>query len=244
MSTTPPASVPPSGDDRNLVQVDETYLAPSFEDKVQQFWAKNRAVIIGVCALVFVVIVARGAMAWWQKSQAAALSAAYAEVKDDAGLQAFADAHSGTQLAGVALLRLGDSAYNKGDFNAAAKHYEAARDELADTVFSSRLNLGLAVVKLKSGATDAGRAALQALADDATAVPAVRAEAAYHLASLAAKDGDNETVSALATRITSIAPGSSWSQRAMILLTTLPASTGTTTNAPGEAPAISFPGTP
>ena len=30
----------PAGDDRNLITVDENYLAPSFEDRLQMFWAK------------------------------------------------------------------------------------------------------------------------------------------------------------------------------------------------------------
>lgn len=246
MSTTPPASVPPPGDDRNLVQVDESYLAPSFEDKVQHFWGKHRSLIVGGCVVVLAVILARGGVAWWQERQNAAVAAAYAEAKDDAGLKAFVAAHGGTDLAGVAYLQLADRAFTAGDFSSATTNYNLARAILGDSPLAGRLALGLAITQIKSGETDAGQAALQALADDATATPAIRAEAAYHLASLAATAGDRGRVAVLADRISTIEPDSSWSQRATILLTTLPAtSAGAVASESGEVDAtISFPSAP
>ncbi len=246
MSTTPPASLPPSGDDRNLVEVDETYLAPSFEDKVQRVWEKNRGLIIAGCVVVLAVIVGKGGWALWQDRQDAALSAAYAEATDDAGLKAFASGHGGTELAGIAWLRLGDNAFTAGDFATARTHYEAARADLAGTPFISRISLALAVCDLKAGNTSGGQAALQSIADDATASPAIRAEAAYHLASLASAAGDRAKVTSLAERIGTIDPSSSWSQRAMILLSTMPVSAngGDAAKNDADSPAVSFPSAP
>ena len=41
----------PAGDDRNLVPVDENYIAPSFEDRLALFWAKNSKSVLMVCVL-------------------------------------------------------------------------------------------------------------------------------------------------------------------------------------------------
>src|SRR5471032_1018138 len=49
--TTPatPSSPKPAGDDRNLVAVDENYVAMSFEDKLQIFWKKNGTGVLALC---------------------------------------------------------------------------------------------------------------------------------------------------------------------------------------------------
>src|SRR3954467_6408644 len=57
----------PTGDDRNLVPVDEKYAALTFEDRLNQFWVRNRMVVLGFCALVLVGILAKGG---WDKLQA------------------------------------------------------------------------------------------------------------------------------------------------------------------------------
>src|SRR5438067_1230405 len=56
----------PTGDDRNLVPVDEKYAALTFEDKLHQFWARNRMLVLGLCGLVLVGILAKGGWERWQ----------------------------------------------------------------------------------------------------------------------------------------------------------------------------------
>ena len=60
----------------------------------------------------------------------------------------------------------------------------------------------------------------------------MRAEAAYHLASLATVAGKADEVRKLVALISQIDATSSWAQRATLLLANLPAG-----QAPGEAPA-------
>jgi hypothetical protein len=243
MANPPTTPLPPAGDDRNLVQVDETYLAPTFEDRVQAFWEKNKSLIVLACAAVLLVIVGRGATSIWQDHQRSAQAADYAAAGDDAtALAAFAADHSGSVLAGVAELRLGDLALVAADYAKARGHYDTARLALAGTPFAARLDLSRAIAVLKSGEVAGGTAALQALADDVNLAADARAEATYHLASLAADTGDRDRVTSLVERIGNLTPLSTWNQRATMLLAMLPAAPATpATPAAGDAPAITFP---
>ena len=244
MANPPTAPQTPAGDDRNLVQVDETYLAPTFDDRVQAFWKKNQTLIVLGCAALLLVIVGRGAISIRQDHQRSAQAANYAAAGDDAtALAAFAADHSGSMLAGVAELRLGDLALAAADYAQARGHYDTARLALAGTPFAARLDLSRAITVLQSGEVAGGTAALQALADDVNLAAEARAEATYHLASLAAEASDRDRVTSLVERIGTLAPMSTWNQRAMMLLAMLPAAPATpaTPAAAGDAPAIIFP---
>ena len=76
--------------------------------------------------------------------------------------------------------------------------------------------------QIQNGDTEGGASALRDVANDVAATTAVRAEAAYHLASIAAGKGDAKAVGDLATQILSIDPTSSWAQRVTLLQATLP----------------------
>lgn len=229
MSTPATPSPTPSGDDRNLVRVDETYVAPGFEDKLRIFWEKNSKTVLIVCVAVLAAIVIRGGWELVQSQKAKGIAADYAAAaSDSAKLKGFAESHEGHALGGAAYLRLADEAYAAGKFADAAAHYEKAAAILKEGPFAGRIRLGLAVSKIQAGNASEADAALKALANDVGQLKAVRAEAAYHLATLAAAAGKNDEVAKLAEQIMTIDPQGTWSQRAMMLRATLPAGEATT----------------
>jgi hypothetical protein len=82
---------------------------------------------------------------------------------------------------------------------------------------------------------------LKALADDLAAAVSVRAEASYHVASLAAEAGDAAGLQSTLEQLTRVAPQSLWAQRAS-LLRPLSDSAATATATPAApAPAVTFP---
>jgi len=239
MSKATPPTPPPSGDDRNLVTVDDALGAPSFEERVQQFWQKNSRVIVWSCVAVLLVVVGRTGMDLWEDRQARLLGQEYATAAaSEDTLAAFAAAHRGKSLAGVAHLSLADQAYARGDYAAAVERYTAAQTALTDRTFAGRIALGLAISRLKAGETAVGRDALRSLADDLGQKRDVRAEAAYHLASQAAEAGENESLTALVDQLGRIAPGSSWAQRAMMLQMIAQGAAGTPALASDVLPAV------
>lgn len=243
-----PSTPSPSGDDRNLVQVDATPAAPGFEERLQAFWAKNSKLILIVCAVVLLAIVIKGGLELMAARKEQDVAEAYAKATTNDQLKSFATAHAGHALAGAAHLRLADEAFAAGRYAEARADYEKAAAILKTGPFAGRVRLGVALSKFHTSDVAGAEADLRALADDVTQLKAVRSEAAYHLASLASEAGRSEEVTRLADQIMTIDPASLWSQRAMMLRATVPTvSSSAGTPAPASdtaseaaAPAVQF----
>ncbi len=220
MSTPTTPTTPPAGDDRNLVQATPAAASPGFEERLQAFWSKNAKLIMVVCVVVLVAIVARGAMEWMAANKEKGIAADYAAATTNDQLRSFISAQPGHALAGAAHLRLADEAYAAGSYTAALADYQESAGILKTGPLAGRARLGAAMSKFLSNDTAGAQADLRALADDVTQLKAVRAEAAYHLASLASEAGNSVEVARLADQVMTIDPTSLWSQRAMMLRAT------------------------
>ncbi len=236
-----------AGDDRNLVTIDENYLAPTFEDKVLMFWEKNGRAVIAVVVVVALGLIGRWGFMTYAASRERALAAEYGAAKDSAALKTFSQAHTGTVLSGLAHLRLADEAYAAGNFAAAQADYEAASKALAGQALGDRARLGAAVSKLQSGDAAGGKTALEALANDVVFTRTLRAEAAFHLAVQARDAGQPAEAKKMIELVMSADSTGLWAQRAMQLQSSLPAdpAPAAAPAAPATAPAassVSFPG--
>lgn len=236
--TTPatPSNSKPTGDDRNLVAVDATN-AVSFEEKLHVFWQKNRSRVIGVCVLVLVAILAKGGWEYLAKQRELDVQKAYAAAATPEQLKAFIAAHPEHSLAGIAHLRMADEAYAAGKSAEAAASYDKAIGILKEGPLVARAQLGRALTKAQSGQAAEAANDFKRLADDATQFKAVRTEAVYHLASLAAEAGNAADLQKHAAQLLQIDPESPWNMRVMALQANLPP--------PAPAPsAIGVPGLP
>lgn len=229
-------------------------VVPGFEEKLRAFWEKNGKVVIVLCLVILAAIIGRGVMGLLAKQRDEAVAAAYAAATTSEQLKTFAAANDGHALAGAAHLRLADEAYAAGRYAEAQTGYTKAAAALAGTPFTSRIQLGLAMTKVSAGDLAGGETALRAVADDLTALKAVRAEAAYHLAVLARDAGRAEDSNKFAERVMSIDTNSVWTQRALMLRarSAAPAAPAAAATAPAAStdaapaaplvPAVSFPG--
>lgn len=217
-----PSTPPSSGDDRNLVQAQPA--VPGFEERLQAFWSKNSKAILIVCAVVLLVIVGRGAVELLAAGKERSIASAYASATNNDQLKGFIAAHPGHALSGIAHLRLADEAFTAGRFIEARGDYEKAAAVLKTGPFAGRVRVGVALSKFNAGDTAGAEADLRAVADDVTQLKAVRGEAAYHLASLAATAGRTDEVTRLTEQVMTVDPTGMWSQRAMMLRATQPAS--------------------
>jgi hypothetical protein len=243
MSTTPKSSPTTAGDDRNLVTVDENYLAPSFEDRLRIFWEKNSRSVLAACVLVLVVILAKGGYEIYTARQEKAVAAAYAAATTDEQLTSFVAANPGHVLGGLAQLRLADTAYAAGKYTEARAAYEKASGILKSNTFGERARVGAAISSVLAGSSAEGEAALKQLSADITLGKLVRAEATYHLASLAAAAGNAEEAIRLVEQVSVIDPEGPWVDRASMLRATLPKSAPAPVAAPAAAetiPSVSF----
>lgn len=241
-----------AGDDRNLVTIDENYLAPTFEDRVVMFWEKHGKTVVTLIVLVVVGIFARWGFQQFAQARERAISAEYSAASDAAALRAFADARPTAPLAGAARLRLADEAYGAGDFAAAQSDYEAASTVLAGTPLGDRARLGVAISKLQAGEAAGARTALESLANDVSSSRTLRGEAAYHLAVLDRDAGKPAEATKWTELVLAADPTGLWAQRALQLRMSLPepekpaetaAPAAATETAPDATSAVSFPGT-
>jgi hypothetical protein len=217
-----PSSPKPAGDDRNLVPVDAT-TATSFEERMHLFWKNNGNSVLIFCGLVIVGFIVKGGWDYVSAQKELGVQKDYVAATTPEQLKAFAASHTGHALAGLALLRVGDEAYAAGKSADAVAGYDAALPVLKDGPLAARAKLGRALSKLGAGKTAEGTAELKQLADDAAQNKGVRAEATYHLASLAAESGNAADVQKFSEQLMKIDITSQWTQRAMSLRASMPA---------------------
>ena len=202
-------------------------VEPGFEIAVHEFWDRNRNFVLMLCAAALLVIAGREGWQYFANAREKDLQADYAKAGDSADrLAKFADAHAGHALAGVAALRVADEKFSAGDYKSASSSYQKAAGSLQTDALLGRARLGAAISQLNSGDQAAGEAALKALSADPAAFKSARAEAFYHLASLAAGAGKADEVRKLAEQLSLIEANGPWAQRATILVAGLPAEAG------------------
>lgn len=245
-SPTPPSPASRADDPQAAASAEPVPVAgPSFEDQLRAFWEAQRSRIVTVVAVVALVILGKGLWEMYEAQREAAIAADFAKAKTSEQLRRFAVEHPADALAGVAHLRLADEAYAAGKFADAAAGYGKALAVLKDGPLSSRARVGEGVAHVLGGQKAAGTATLKALADDLTAAVSVRAEATYHLASLAAEAGDAAGLQTFLEQLTKVSPQSLWTQRAALLrpvsASAAPAAEPAAAAAPSAPPAVTFP---
>lgn len=217
-----PSSPSPAGDDRNLVPVDAT-TAVTFEDKAQLFWKRNRPLVLGVCVVVLLLIVGKGGWDYLARKKELDVEKAYAAATTPEQLKTFSAAHGDHTLGGIAQLRIADEAYEAGKSADAIAAYDKAIAALKTGPLAARAKLGRALAKASAGKTAEATTELKQIADDAAQFKALRAEAAYHLTSLAVEAGNATEAQKLVDQLNQIEPMGTWAQRAIMLRSTLPA---------------------
>lgn len=224
-----PSTSNPPGDDRNLVAVDAT-TALTFEDKMELFWTKYRKVFYVLCVAILLGIVGKGFLDYRGRQKELDVQNAYAAAKTNDQLKAFAAAHPNHPLGGLAQIRMADEAYAEGKVADALAGYEKALGALKEGPLAARAKLGRAISKVQSGKAAEATTELKQLAEDTKQLKGVRAESAFHLTSLSVEAGNAADAQKMVDLLNQIDPMGAWSQRAMMLRATLPAT-------PAPAPA-------
>jgi hypothetical protein len=201
----------------------DTPVAPNFEETLRKFWAKNSKVILLACATVFVVIIAKGGLEYFRTQKEKEIGAAYAAASTSEKLKSFASQHPDHLLGAAATLRLADEAYSAGKYAEAAAGYQKAAAVFKTGPFGGRALLGAAISKVLGGQTPDGEAQLKKLTDDATQPKVTRAEAAYHLGTIAMDAGRTDDAVKYFDLVGTLDPLGNWSRRSMMHRSSLPA---------------------
>ena len=221
MAATPPSNSKSPGNDRHS---GEQSAPLTFEENLNQFWQKNRMIVLGLCAVVLLAILAKAGWEYVQRQHEANVEREYAMATTPDQLRAFVNAHPDHELAGVAAVQVADQAYTSGKAADAVTEYDKAIAVLKKGPLASRARLGRALAEVQSGKQTEGESDLKQIANDATEFKAVRAEAAYQLASLAVEARNYTDVQKYIEQLNQIDPASVWARRAVSLQANLPKS--------------------
>lgn len=212
MTIPPPAGHPTSEQPAAPAQ-------PGFEDAVHVFWEKNRRFILMACVAALLAIIGREGWAHYQANVEQDVRDAFSRAADrPEQLATFAKAHEGHVLAAIAYLRIADQRYAAGDYRQALENYNKAVAGVKNDALLGRARVGAAMSQLNSGDKAAAETSFKAISADAALTKGVRAEATYHLASLALEAGNTAEVTRLVGEIGKIDPAGVWSQRATSLV--------------------------
>lgn len=225
---TPPAPSDPKAAEAIPVPLDES---------LRRAWERHGNTIYVACALIVAAILARGGWDYVVAQREHDVRKEYAACTTPESLGAFAASHPGHPLAALARLQMADDAYAGGHYADSVAKYEEAAAQLPPGPFQARAKLGLAMAQALSGKTADAEAGLRQLLNDAGQLNAIRCEAGYQLAGLAAAAGRESEIQKLAEQLMQIDPSSPFSERVFALRT---GATGPAPTAP-PAPTIAMP---
>jgi hypothetical protein len=196
-------------------QAAKTPVVP-FDETLHALWQKNKNFIYTIVAAALVALLGYYGFEYFQHRRENSIATAYAAAgASSAKLKTFADEHSGHALGGLARLRLADEAFTAKNYTEAADAYQKAADALGTGPFAGRARLGAAIARIHAGQTADGEAALRQLSNDGAQLQDIRAEASYHLGTLALAAGRKDDAAKSFDLVSAISPSSLWSQQAM-----------------------------
>ncbi|MFP4541995.1 MAG: hypothetical protein ACLFR7_10230 [Opitutales bacterium] len=194
------------------------------EERFNDFWKRNGALVFGAIALLAVIVVGRQVLDLVAANREDQLQALYAQstASRDALLD-FAQSHDEHPLGGMAYLELADQTFTDGDFLQSSKYYDAAIAPLSEvqSPFAARARLGAGLARLRQGDAT-GAALLEDLALDAEVMENLRAEAAYHHAVASWEADDLEAVRRSLDLLDGFTNTPEWRRRGLELASQIP----------------------
>lgn len=212
-------TIPPPAGHQTPTSEQPATIEPGFEVAMHAFWEKNRKLVLTLCVVALLVIIGREGWQYYATQQEQSVREQYARVADrPEQLAAFAAANAEHPLAGVAYLQIADAKYVASDYRSAADNYKKAAAIIKNAGLLGRAKLGAAMSQLNAGDQAGAETALKTISADTALPHGSRAEASYHLATLANDAGNAAEVGRLLAEINKIDANGVWAQRAATLL--------------------------
>lgn len=194
------------------------------EERFNNFWKKNGTAVFGAMAFVALLITGIQGYGYIQTQNELKKQAEFGEATTPEAKLSFAVDHPGHALSGLAYIEIADAEYARGEFLQATNHYEAAIIPLtgAESPLAGRARLGAAISRIRHGDA-AGVQQLEDIARDPSVIEMLRAQASYHHAVAAWKDGDIAAVRRSLDLLDSFANARDWQAAGIKLSMQIPA---------------------
>jgi len=210
----------------------ESDLPPDadMEERFNDYWKKNGVTIFAGIAIGAAIVIGIQLYQYLGQKKEQGIRDTFAAASSIEEKVQFAADHPDHQLGALAELQVADARYQAREFEAAADLYASAAKVFEDPTLISRAHLGQGVSLLQAGNMEAGRAVLQAIALDASALDQTRGEAAYHLAVSYWESGDAAKALEITDVVLQLDAASFWVYRANALRERLGADAGSVPN--------------
>ncbi|MCD8481545.1 MAG: tetratricopeptide repeat protein [Verrucomicrobia bacterium] len=193
------------------------------EDKFNDFWKRNGAGIFAGIALAAIAVTGYQTVQYLGERRENNMRAEYRMADSVEAKIAFAERHSGRELAGFAWLELADSAFEANDFSTAWQRYDQAASNLsAGTLLRQRARLGAAQSRLMGGQTEEALRALMTIAANPSYADSIRGEAGVTLAVAEWERGNFNEVSEALEVVLALSNAGFWTFRANELQDRIP----------------------
>ena len=194
------------------------------DEKLRTTWDRYGRLIYAAIALGALAIIAKGALDYLAYQKELAVQREFAAATTPDAFRQFANDHRGHPLAALVELKFADESYLNWKFAEATTEYSKAIADLPAGPFQERARLGLGMSQFRDGKAADADATLKQILNDDTQLKALRCEAGYDLADIAASNGRVDDVQKLAERLMQIDPTSPFAERAFALRSENPAS--------------------
>lgn len=191
----------------------EDNLDKQVDDKVYDYWQKNKGGLIASGVLFVCIVVAFQGLRFYRSYAEEQVQQAFIEASAQGNLRAFSREHTGHRLAGLAALEVAHQDFRAGDYAGAIEGYDIAINSLSGTNAGDRAALGKASSLYQIGEFHEGRALFQSLARDERVADDIRIQAFFHLGVLAVETDETDRVDEIIRSLESIPGSSGWVDR-------------------------------
>lgn len=212
----------PSADERNIVPVDSSYEGANLEDQLFLFWHKYKSIIVACAVIVALILAGWGVLSVFQDRREVRIQEEYQQTMISGEFIPFAEKNAPHPLAGLAYLQAADKKFEEENFAQSATLYGKAADSLKDQAFNGRARIGKGVALSLGGEQEQALAQLEEVARDGGTLGITRAEAHYHVASIATELNRPELALTHIEEVMKLDRSQVWAGRAMALQQSLP----------------------
>jgi len=191
----------------------EDNLDRQVDDKVYDYWQKNKGGLIASVVLFVCIVIAFQGLRFYRDYAEEQVQRAFVEASARGDLRSFAQEHAGHRLAGIAALEVAHGDFREGAYAEAIEGYAIAINSLSGTNAGDRATLGMAGSLFQTGELTEARTLFQSLARDDRVAEDVRIQAFFNLGVLSVEMGEEDRLDEIIHSLEAIPGSADWIER-------------------------------
>lgn len=191
----------------------EDNLNDQVDDKIHEFWQKNKNSIYASVILALSIVIAFQGLRVYRDYAEDRVQEAYAAALTMEDRRQFIQDNEGHRLAGMAALQVANEDFRGENYESAARYYEVALLALRGTDAGDRARLGKAGAIVFLQSPQEAQSVFEEIAYDERAASDVRAQAFYQIAMIKLSEGVTDGIEEITRRLEELPGGEPWIDR-------------------------------